>query len=90
VIDAGGHLVLPGFTDAHIHFMEGSLSLVRVHLDDAKSIAEVQKLVKEFADKHPDIPWILGRGWSYRFFLARRLYRTKNFLDEVVPTPGFT
>src|SRR5713101_3494587 len=27
VIDARGHLVLPGFTDCHIHFLEGSLDL---------------------------------------------------------------
>src|SRR5919198_3309572 len=25
VIDAQGHLVLPGFTDCHVHFMGGSL-----------------------------------------------------------------
>ena len=25
VVDAGGHLVLPGFEDCHIHFMDGSL-----------------------------------------------------------------
>src|SRR5277367_6979279 len=27
VIDAGGRLVLPGFTDCHIHFLKGSISL---------------------------------------------------------------
>jgi predicted amidohydrolase YtcJ len=25
VIDAGGHLVLPGFNDAHVHFIEGGM-----------------------------------------------------------------
>jgi hypothetical protein len=84
VIDAGGHLVLPGFTDAHIHFMEGSLNLMRVHLDDAKTIADVQKLVKEFADKHPESPWILGRGWSYPIFGEAAL-PDKKYLDEIVP-----
>src|SRR5258705_10470468 len=39
VIDAGGKLVLPGFTDCHIHFLSGSLSLQRIHLDDAQNIA---------------------------------------------------
>jgi len=28
VIDAQGRLVLPGFTDCHIYFMEGSLGLL--------------------------------------------------------------
>ncbi len=83
IIDAGGRLVLPGFTDAHIHFMEGSLNLLHVHLDDAQSVAEVQKLVKEFAEKHPEMPWILGRGWSYPIFGEKAL-PDKKYLDEVV------
>src|SRR5690348_17713436 len=33
VIDAGGRLILPGFTDCHIHFMDGSLSLQRINVD---------------------------------------------------------
>jgi predicted amidohydrolase YtcJ len=84
VIDAGGRLVLPGFTDAHIHIIEGSLSLVRVHLEDTKTVADVQKLVKQFADEHPHSPWILGRGWSYPIFGATAL-PDKKFLDEIVP-----
>ena len=35
VIDAGGRVVLPGFTDAHVHFLDGSLSLLRVNLEGA-------------------------------------------------------
>ena len=53
VIDAKGHLVLPGFGDAHVHFMEGSLTLMGVKLDDAKTIADIQKRVKEYAAAHP-------------------------------------
>lgn len=83
-IDAQGRLVLPGFTDSHIHFLEGSVTLLQVHLDDAKSIAEIQKLVKEFAAQHPDNPWILGRGWTYPTFGEAAL-PDKKYLDEVVP-----
>ena len=32
LIDAGGKLVLPGFTDCHVHFYGGSLSLGRANL----------------------------------------------------------
>src|SRR4051812_39841101 len=35
-IDAAGRLVLPGFVDCHIHFLDGSLSLGRVNLEGAK------------------------------------------------------
>jgi predicted amidohydrolase YtcJ len=83
-IDAGGRLVLPGFTDSHIHFLEGSVTLLQVHLDDAKSIAEIQKLVRDFADQHPNAPWILGRGWTYPTFGPAAL-PDKKYLDEVVP-----
>jgi hypothetical protein len=84
VIDAGGRLVLPGFTDCHIHFMGGSLSLQRINLEDVKTISGIQQRVKEFAVAHPKDPWILGRGWSYDVFGAAAL-PDKKYLDEVVP-----
>ena len=84
VIDAGGRLVLPGFTDCHIHFMDGSLSLQRINVEDVKTISGIQQRVKEFAAAHPKDPWILGRGWSYDVFGAAAL-PDKKYLDEVVP-----
>src|SRR6266566_4501828 len=53
VIDAQGRLLLPGFTDCHIHFMDGSLGLTRVDLNGATTVAEIQKRVKAYADAHP-------------------------------------
>jgi len=70
VINAQQHLVLPGFTDCHIHFLDGSLSLLQVKLDDAKTIEEIQQRVKTYALEHPDAPWVLGRGWQYTVFGA--------------------
>ena len=84
VVDAQGKLVLPGFTDCHIHFMEGSLGLTRVDLNGAKSVAEIQKRVKEYAVAHPKAEWIEGMGWLYSTFGAVAL-PDKKFLDEVVP-----
>ena len=52
VIDAAGHLVLPGFVDSHVHFIGGSLSLETVALDTAETVAEIQKRVKEFSAAH--------------------------------------
>ncbi len=84
VIDAGGRLVLPGFTDCHIHFMDGSLSLERINVEDVKTIAGIQQVVKKFAAAHPKDPWILGRGWSYDVF-GKAALPDKKYLDEVVP-----
>lgn len=84
VIDAKGQLVLPGFTDCHIHFMDGSLGLTQVDLNETKSVAEIQKRVKDYASANPDKKWILGMGWTYPTFGPSAL-PDKKFLDEVVP-----
>lgn len=84
VIDAGGRLVLPGFTDCHIHFMDGSLGLTQVDLNGAKTVTEIQKRVKEYADTHTREPWITGMGWSYPTFAPSGLPDRK-ILDQAVP-----
>jgi hypothetical protein len=84
VIDAQGHLVLPGFTDCHIHFLDGSLSLLQVNLDDAATLAEVQRRVKEYAAAHPELAWVEGRGWNYTLFPPSGL-PDKKYLDEIIP-----
>jgi predicted amidohydrolase YtcJ len=83
VVDAGQHLVLPGFVDCHIHFMDGSMGLTQVDLNGTKSVAEIQKRVKEYADSHPNDPWITGMGWTYPTFGPSALPDRK-FLDAVV------
>ncbi len=84
VIDAGQRLLLPGFTDCHIHFMDGSLGLTRVDLNGATTIAEIQKRVKAYADAHPKEPWIQGMGWTYPTFAPTGL-PNKKILDDIVP-----
>lgn len=84
VLNAGGRLLLPGFTDCHIHFMDGSLGLNEVDLNGSKSISEIQERVKKYATAHPGIPWITGMGWTYPTFGPSAL-PDKRILDEVVP-----
>ncbi len=84
VINAGGKLVLPGFTDCHIHFLDGSLSLGRVNLAGAKDAIDIQKRLREYASEHPGDDWILGRGWDYAMFGPEALPH-KKYLDEIFP-----
>ncbi|HMD41753.1 MAG TPA: amidohydrolase [Candidatus Acidoferrum sp.] len=84
VIDAGGRLALPGFTDCHVHFLEGSLALGRVSLDGLTTVAEIQKRLMEYAREHPGDSWILGRGWNYAVFGELAL-PDKRYLDELFP-----
>ncbi len=84
VIDAGGKLVLPGFVDCHIHFLDGSFSLGRVNLEGARDAADVQKRLRQYATGHPGDDWILGRGWNYAMFGPEALPH-KKYLDEIFP-----
>lgn len=84
VIDADGRLVLPGFTDCHVHFMDGSFSLQQVNVEDTKTVAEIQKRIKAYANAHPKDPWVLGRGWSYPEFPPSGLPDKKQ-LDAIIP-----
>lgn len=83
IVDAGGRLVLPGFEDCHIHFMEGSLGLTHVDLNGSKTVAEIQRRVKAYAESHAQEPWITGMGWTYPTFGAAAV-PDKKILDAVV------
>jgi hypothetical protein len=84
VIDAGGKLVLPGFTDCHIHVLHGGLSLKRVNLDAAKNLEDILNSLRAYVEQHPNDPWILGRGWNYAMFAPETLPNKKS-LDELFP-----
>jgi predicted amidohydrolase YtcJ len=84
VIEAGGHLVLPGFVDCHVHFIGGSLGLGRVNLAGAKNYSDIQQRLRDYAAKHPGKDWVLGRGWNYAMFGSETL-PDKKYLDEIFP-----
>jgi hypothetical protein len=76
VIDLQGRLVIPGFNDAHIHFLGGSRELSEVDLGGAMNGEEVVRRVNAYAAEHPEKLWITGRGWQYTWF------------PSGLPTPG--
>ena len=83
VIDLKGRLASPGFNDAHVHFLSGSLSLFQVNLWEAGSLQEMQRRIAEFAKAHPNEKWITGVGWEYGWFPNHRL-PAKEDIDKVV------
>ncbi len=68
VVDLQGRFVCPGFIDAHLHFMGGSLSLEALRLDGAASLSEIEKRIRDYDRAHPDSAWITGEGWTYGAF----------------------
>jgi len=63
VEEAGGALVIPGLTDAHIHAMWYALSLRELNLRDL-SRAALLDAVAARARELPPGTWITGRGWD--------------------------
>jgi predicted amidohydrolase YtcJ len=82
-IDLRGRLVTPGFNDAHIHFIGGGLSLLRVELVGAKTLAEAQRRIAAKVRELPPGAWILGRGWDHTLWGGQ--WPTKADLDAVAP-----
>jgi predicted amidohydrolase YtcJ len=64
-VDLEDTLVLPGIIDAHFHLMGTGESLQRVDLVRARSLDQIQQLVREHADAHPRLHWVLGKSWLF-------------------------
>ncbi|HVF30154.1 MAG TPA: amidohydrolase family protein, partial [Pyrinomonadaceae bacterium] len=84
VIDAKGKVVIPGFNDAHVHFLETGVQLSSVDLRDAKTPQEFVERIKNFAAKLPKGRWILGGKWDHENWTPNNL-PTAALIDAVTP-----
>jgi hypothetical protein len=73
VIDAGGRLLLPGFNDAHVHFISGADELVGVNLRPASSEEDFARRLADHAASLPRGEWILGGFWDHEAWPTRAL-----------------
>lgn len=84
VINAKGKLVIPGFNDAHVHFLETGVQLSSVDLRSAKTPQEFVERIKAFAAKLPKGRWILGGKWDHENWTPNDL-PTAAMIDAVTP-----
>ncbi|MGB8693492.1 MAG: amidohydrolase [Steroidobacteraceae bacterium] len=89
VIDAGGKLLLPGFNDAHVHFVSGGLQLDSVDLKDAASAQEFARQIGARAAARPKSEWITGGNWDETKWQPAEV-PSKALIDALTPeTPVF-
>ncbi len=82
VIDLGGHFVMPGFNDAHLHLADGGLNKLRVDLTGVKSLDELRTPVQKKVEESKAGEWILGGGWDETLWPVKAT-PTRWDLDEV-------
>ena len=89
VIDAQSKLLLPGFNDAHVHFVSGGRQLDSIQLNDATTPQEFARRIAQRAKTTPKGEWILGGNWDETKWNPPSM-PTKELIDAVTPdTPVF-
>ncbi len=83
IIDARGMMIVPGFIDSHIHFIDGGFGLASVQLRDARTPSEFIARIKAFAASAPPGTWITEGNWDHELWggeLPRR-----DWIDSITP-----
>lgn len=75
VFDLKGKTVLPGFNDAHMHFLNYAVQKNNVDLVNIDSIENIiNRSASYIKDKNiPKGSWIVSRGWNHNLFKEKRL-----------------
>ncbi|QKZ12433.1 amidohydrolase [Spirosoma sp. KUDC1026] len=82
--DLNGQPVYPGFFDPHSHFLGLGQMLDQADLVGTGSYDEIINRLKQFAQKHPDALWVIGRGWDQNDWTDKQ-FPTKEKLDAAFP-----
>jgi predicted amidohydrolase YtcJ len=82
VIDLHGRRVVPGFNDAHVHFVDGGQGLAGVQLRTAASQAEFRRRIASFAQAQPENAWIVDGEWDHERWTPAVL-PTHQLIDDV-------
>ena len=82
VVDLGGHFVMPGFNDAHLHLADAGLQKLSVDLTGVKTLEEFRERVRAKVEKAAPGEWILGGGWDETLWPVKAL-PSRWDLDEV-------
>ncbi len=82
VIDLGGHFVMPGFNDAHVHLGSGGFEKLNVDLVGSKSLDDMKQRIAARVKTAAPGEWIQGRGWDHTLW-AEQKTPTRADIDAV-------
>ncbi len=82
VVDLGGHFVMPGFNDAHVHLGSGGFEKLNVNLIGCKSLDEMKQRIAARVKTAAPGEWIQGRGWDHTLW-AEQKTPTRTDIDAV-------
>lgn len=82
VVDLAGRRVVPGFNDAHVHFVDGGQGLAGVELRDAATEGEFRDRIGRFVAGLKPGRWVLNGNWDHENWSPARL-PTRWLIDGV-------
>lgn len=83
IISASGKMLVPGFIDTHVHFVDGGSGLASVQLRDARTPEEFTQRIADFAVAIDPGEWILNGNWDHENWGGELPHR--DWIDAVTP-----
>lgn len=84
VTDLKGSVVVPGFIDAHLHFLLGGENLLAAPIQNAQSKQQLIDILSRFAGNLKSGSWITAWGWNEHHFPDSALPH-RHWLDAAAP-----
>ncbi len=82
VVDLGGHFLMAGFNDAHLHLDDAGMTKLTVDLTGVASLDDLRARVAKKVEESKAGDWILGAGWDETLWPVK-VTPTRWDLDEV-------
>jgi predicted amidohydrolase YtcJ len=79
----GGALVVPGFIDTHVHFLDGGEALESVQLRDVTSREQFRQRFADYVKTIEPGEWILGGAWDHEAWGGE--LPTREWVDDLTP-----